>query len=101
MWARLPADPQVRDTVARGALHTALGSVLLGFRLSQVRSTWCESGTAVQCQQARCLGGHVGPCLGRGACQPFGVPLLSQRDPEMEGTGSLYSPWLPLSRLLG
>ena len=44
---------------------------------------------------------HVGPCLARGADQPLGVPLLNQRHPEMEGTGSLFSPWFPHPRLLG
>ena len=36
MWVHLPADPQGWDTVAHRVLHRALGSVLLGFRLSQV-----------------------------------------------------------------
>lgn len=75
MWTRLPADPQGRDAVARGAPHTALGCGLLGFRLSQVRSTRCESRTAVRCQRSRCLRVHVGPCFGRGAGGSKKIPL--------------------------
>ncbi|KAM9756465.1 zinc finger protein 446 isoform 2-T2 [Dama dama] len=65
MWARLPAGPQGQDTVARGAPHTALGSVLLGFRLSQVRPTRCGSKKIP----------HTMP-------SPLGPPSLPSLDPE-------------------